>query len=175
MEITDLVSGIREIGYAKSAEADAYGRKVISVGNGGYRVGDDLGDGWIVAGVDANLVTRVTRTFVFSEDDNNVVLSVDAMDNSGNRHGGAASEKFTIDRTNPVINVAFREDVDDDLYYSQSRIADITVIERNFSADCINILIENTFGQMPGLSFIENPRLSILRSLNLTRETIPLT
>lgn len=155
VEITDLVSGIREIGYAKSAEADAYGRKVISVGNGGCRVGDDLGDGWIVAGVDANLVTRVTRTFVFSEDDNNVVLSVDAMDNSGNRHGGAASEKFTIDRTNPVINVAFREDVDDDLYYSQSRIADITVIERNFSADCINILIENTFGQVPGLSFIE--------------------
>lgn len=166
VQITDMVSGIREIGYAKSAELNAYDRKVIAVNNAGYKVGDDLGDGWIVSATDANLVTRVTKTFLFGEDDNDVVLTIDAMDNSLNRMEGVKSKTFTVDKTNPIINVSFRDDEDDDLYYSQNRIADITVIERNFNADRINILIENTFGQVPAFSFTERSKTEYVAAID---------
>lgn len=155
VEITDMVSGIREIGYAKSAEVDAYERQAVSVNNIGYNVGDNLEDGWIVSAVDANLVTRVTKTFLFSEDDNDVILSFDAMDNSMNRLEGITSDRFTVDKTNPIIKVSFRDDEDDDFYYSQNRIADITVIERNFKNNLINVYIENKFGHIPGFVFDE--------------------
>lgn len=155
VEIIDKVSGIREIGYAKSAELDAYDRLTVQVNNGGYKVGDDLGDGWIVSATDANLVTGVTRTFLFAEDDNDVILSFDATDNALNAVGGVTSDGFTIDKTNPIINVSFRDNGNEGIYYSQNRIADITVIERNFDEHLIDILIENTFGQVPGFSFTE--------------------
>lgn len=158
VEVIDKVSGIREIGYAKSAELDAYGRMAVAVNNAGYRVGDDLGDGWIVSSVDANLVTGVTKTFLFSEDDNDVIMSFDATDNALNTVAGVMSDGFTIDKTNPIINVSFRNNGNEDIYYSQNRIADITVFERNFDENLIKILIENTFGQIPGFSFTEKSK-----------------
>lgn len=120
--ITDTVSGIKEIDYTQNSEKTVFDRKII-LENTGYQVGDDLGDGWIVAATDANLVTKVAKTFSYNTDDNDIVLTVTAADRSGNETKGTASDKFTIDKTVPIINVVFREDDDTDTYYSQNRIA----------------------------------------------------
>ncbi len=153
--VTDTVSGIRQIGYLQSAEQNPYDRKTIDVSPAGYSLNAELGDGWKVTGVDANLVTQATKTFTFSEDDNDVILTFDATDNSQNKRENVQSEMFTVDKTAPVINVVFREDDDTDMYYEQNRIADITVTERNFDENLIKVEIENMFGAVPGYSFAE--------------------
>ncbi len=153
--ITDTVSGIKQIRYLQSAEQNPYDRKTIDVNPAGHKLNEDLGDGWKVAKVDANLVTQVTKTFTFPEDDNDVILTFDAMDNSLNRTKNIQSEKFTVDKTVPVINVVFREDDDTDMYYNQNRVADITVIERNFDENLIKAEIQNMFGAVPEYSFTE--------------------
>lgn len=151
--ITDRFSGLREFGYSKTAEKDPYDRKVIQIDENGARMNSDLGDGWIVTGVNANLVTQVTKTFTFSADDNNVTMHFDATDRATRQTKNVTSETFTIDTIAPVIQVVFRDDNDDDLYYNRNRIADITVTERNFDAGLIKVMIENTFGSVPGYSF----------------------
>ncbi len=157
--VTDTISGIRQIGYSKSAEQNPYDRKTVDVDQAGYPLNGDLGDGWKVTGVDANLVTQATKTFTFPEDDNDVILNFDATDNSLNKMENVQSEKFTVDKTAPIINVVFREDDDADLYYNQNRVADITVIERNFDEKLIKVEIENTFGDVPGYSFTEKSNI----------------
>ena len=154
--VTDTVSGIKQIGYQQSAEQNPYDRKIIDVNPAGHSVNEELGDGWKVTGVDANLVTQATKTFTFPEDDNDVMVTFDAMDYSMNTTENVQSEKFTVDKTAPIINIVFREDDDTDMYYNQNRVADVTVIERNFDENLIKVEIENTFGAVPGYSFTEN-------------------
>jgi hypothetical protein len=106
--------------------------------------------------MDHNLVTEVTNTFIFNKDDNDILLNFDALDRSGNGIGGVASEPITLDKTNPIINIDFREDESkNELYYSQNRVADITVTERNFNPDLILTTIENTYGNVPSFTFTE--------------------
>ncbi len=150
---TDTVSGIKEIGYAQSSEKGTYARINIQLNNTGYTVDQNLGDGWTVAEMDNNLVTKVTKTFTFNIDDNDIVLTFDAKDRSENQITNVSSNKFTIDKTAPVINITFRADDDSDVYYSENRIADITVIERNFNANLIKAAIENKIGAVPGFTF----------------------
>ncbi len=151
--VSDYRSGIKEIGYSQSSENGSYDREVISVNNTGYSAGDDLGDGWTVSEMDANLVTKATKTFTFSCDDNDITLTFDATDRSGNTEESVQNETITVDKTNPIINIVFRDDNDDNVHYDQNRIADITVIERNFDSTLILAAIENTFGSVPTFSF----------------------
>ena len=152
--VSDYDSGIREIGYSQSAENESSARKSISVKNTGYRVGDILEDGWRVSKMDANLVTELTKTFSFSADDNDIVITFDATDRSGNRVENVQTEKITVDKTPPIIDVVFRDDESkNQYYYSSNRIADITVTERNFDPDLIRVAIKNGFGSVPAFSF----------------------
>jgi len=158
VEVVDTVSGIKEIGYSQSAEINSFDRKIIIVNNSRHYVGEDLGDGWIVTAIDENLVTKVTKTLIFSSDDNDVILTFDATDNSLNKNENVKSERFTIDKTSPIINIVFRDDEDSDLYYNQNRIADITVIDRNFDASRIEVIIENQYGRVPTFTFSERTK-----------------
>lgn len=153
--ITDMLSGIKEIGYTQNSEKNPAARKNIILNNTGYTVGDNLGDGWMVSAMDANLVTKVTKTFTYNSDDNNIILTIDAIDRSGNKKDGVASNQFTIDKTAPIINIEFRADDETDLYYNENRIADITVMERNFDESRIKTVIENKFGSVPNFTFTE--------------------
>ena len=150
--ITDRVSGIREISWSQTSEKTDT-EQTITLDNTGYQEGDQLEGGWIVEETDQNLVTKVSRTFVYNSDDNHIVLSVSAADRAGNRPGTVHSRSFTVDKTDPVTHVSFRDDDDTDLYYNADRIADVTVTERNFDADLINTAIENEIGDVPGVSF----------------------
>ncbi len=154
--VSDSDSGIKEIGYSQSAENESLERKSILVNNMGYNVGDILEDDWVVLEMDSNLVTKLTKTFSFSSDDNDIVLTFDVKDNSGNKTENIQSEEITIDKTPPVINVAFRNDESkNNYYYNANRIADVTVIERNFDPNLIMATIENEYGQVPTVSFTE--------------------
>jgi hypothetical protein len=153
--ISDPISGIKSIGYQFQGEKNSYERKVIQIGNTGHRVGQDLGDGWVIVAMDANLVTEVRKVFGFGTDNNDMRLIFDATDRTSNSVGNRDSERFTVDKTAPVINVVFRGDDDTDEYYDDNRIADISVIERNFDASRIITEIENTYGNIPTYSFQE--------------------
>lgn len=155
--ISDYGSGIKEIGYSQKAENESLGRKSILIKNTGYSIGDILENGWIVSGVDNNLVTKVTKTFPFSSDDNDIILTFDATDRSGNKEGNIRTEKITIDKTAPIINVEFRSDESKNkYYYSANRIADVTVTERNFDSSLVLAVIENKFGKLPKFFFSKN-------------------
>lgn len=153
--IMDNISGIRKIGYAQSSENASYDRIEIILENSGYQAGDELGDGWVISEMDANLVTKVAKQFTYDSDDNNIMLIFDAADSSGNIIEGVTSDKFTIDKTDPVIDIAFRADDDTDVYYDADRVADIIVTERNFDASLIKVMIENKFGNIPDVSFTD--------------------
>lgn len=150
--ITDRVSGIREIVYSQTSEKSGTDQK-ITLNNTGYQAGDQLEDGWVVEETDANLVTKVSRTFTYNSDDNDIVLSVTAADRAGNEAETVSSRRFTIDKTDPVIDVTFRDDDDSDPYYNADRIADVTVTERNFDADLIKTVIRNEIGDVPDVTF----------------------
>ncbi len=152
--ISDYGSGIKEIGYSQSAENESFERKSILIKNTGYSIGDTLENGWTVLEMDYNLVTKVTKTFPFSSDDNDIILTFDATDRSDNKKGNIRTEKITIDKTAPIINVKFRSDESKNkYYYSANRIADVTVIERNFDSRLVKVAIENKFGKVPTFSF----------------------
>ena len=152
VSITDQVSGIREIIYSHTSEKSKADKK-ITLNNTGYRTGDQLDDGWVVEETDENLVTKVSRTFVYDSDDNDIVLSVSATDRAGNEAETVSSRCFTIDKTEPVIDVTFRDDDDSDPYYNADRIADVTVTERNFDAGLIKAVIQNEIGDVPDVTF----------------------
>ncbi|MBR1391336.1 MAG: Ig-like domain repeat protein [Lachnospiraceae bacterium] len=155
VEVTDSISGIQEIGYSQQAELHPYERKAIVLDQEVYAVGDDLEDGWNVTAVEANLVTRVTKTFRFDADDNDICLTFDATDHALNRAEDTKSETFTVDQTIPVISVVFRSAENKEEYYNQNRIADITVIERNFDPALMDVMIVNEFGSVPDYTFTE--------------------
>lgn len=150
--ITDRVSGIREIAYSQTSEKTGTDQR-ITLNNTGYQAGDQLEDGWVVEETDENLVTKVSRTFVYNTDDNDIVLSVSVADRAGNEAETVSSRRFTIDKTDPVIHVAFRDDDDSDLYYNADRIAVVTVTERNFDAGLIKTAIQNEIGDVPDVTF----------------------
>lgn len=154
VSVTDNLSGIKEIGYSKKSEKESLERKVITINNSGYKVGDDIGDGWVISEMDCNLITQVSKIFELKSEDNDIVLDFDVTDNCNNKKDNVKTEKITIDKTAPKINVVFRKDTSkNSYYYNTNRIADITVLERNFDADLIKTIIQNTYGDVPNVSF----------------------
>lgn len=154
--ITDTKSGIREIGYYQTSEIDGFERRVLEVDGTSVEVDSEIGDGWIVTNKDVNLVTEITKTFIFDKDNNDITLVFDAMDNSGNVNEIVQTETFTIDKTAPIINVDINGGVNNTIYYNAGNRAVITidVIERNFDAGLIQASIENAYnGNIPNISF----------------------
>jgi hypothetical protein len=154
VSLTDNLSGIKEIGYSKQSEKESLERKVITLNNSGYKVGDDIGDGWVISEMDCNIITKVSKIFKLKSEDNDIVLEFDVTDNCNNKKANVKTEKITIDKTAPKINVVFRKDTSkNSYYYNSNRIADITVLERNFDEDLIKTIIQNTYGKVPNVSF----------------------
>lgn len=73
-----------------------------------------------------------TATMTFSEE-KEYKWGIDYTDMAGNVGEGYKSESFTIDKTNPDLDVKFdNNDVKNGKYYSKGRTAHITVKDRNF-------------------------------------------
>ena len=139
------------------SEQDNQDERVITIANTDVTMDQDLGDGWKVTGMDANLVTEVTRDYHFTSDNNDMQLLF-AMTDRANNSSSRDSDVFSIDKTAPVIDVVFAPTPGSGTYYREARTATITVTERNFDASRINATIETVGGTVPTLSFKDNSK-----------------
>ncbi len=98
-----------------------------------------------------------------ANDTNNVEVYVEAYDNAGNR-SELTTEPIAIDITQPEISVSFDNNSPlNGQYYQNTRTATITVRERNFDPNNVQINITNTDGTRPtvtGWSSSSNAGLS---------------
>lgn len=82
--------------------------------------------------------------------DGHYELTAQFEDYAGNLSNQASIGEFTIDMTNPTIDVTWdNEDVRNDKYYKATRTATITVTEHNFDPSLFNV---DTTGSMSGWS-----------------------
>lgn len=84
---------------------------------------------------------------------NNVIVEINAVDNSGNVRNSKNKADIKIDITKPVASVSYDNNV---AYYGQyfnaNRVATIVVTERNFDPALFNLSLTNTAGEVPALS-----------------------
>ncbi len=101
-------------------------------------------------GKDNQLVFHVTiDKSVFNS--NGISLSVDTKDFSTNT-SAKTSSVVAIDVTQPVVSITYdNNDISNERYFHQERVATIEVIERNFSNDCIDFVVN---GERQNLEFV---------------------
>ncbi|PNH19066.1 hypothetical protein B6K86_07720 [Lachnospiraceae bacterium] len=103
--------------------------------------------------------TRWVATIPFTED-GDYTLDVAYTDLAGNAARGITFEKgseapssFTIDKTRPVLTVSYdNNEVKNQNYYKENRIASIRLDEHNFSEELVVPVIEAETGNRPSLS-----------------------
>ncbi|MCD8010488.1 MAG: Ig-like domain repeat protein [Lachnospiraceae bacterium] len=82
---------------------------------------------------------------------NDVMIRVTAVDNAGNT--AAAKQALKIDITKPTISVTYNDVFAvNGTYYQDTRVATVTVTERNFDASGVHFSITNTDGTQPAIS-----------------------
>lgn len=152
--ITDTYSGIREIEWEVVAPYDTENNQSGKVTvNNDKSIAEGSDSDWKQTKSEANLVTEMEKTITVNNNSNDIVVKVKMMDRAGN-----TSEKeitFSIDKTKPVIEVTYDNNVPDDTYkdiYKENRTATIKVTERNFDSKDIVYQITNTDGVIPTLS-----------------------
>lgn len=83
---------------------------------------------------------------VFSTDDD-YQWSVTCSDKAGNYSNTYSSERFTIDKTNPTMTVVFdNNNAENSNFYKSSRVATITVNEKNFDSSLVTLSGNGTLG-----------------------------
>lgn len=89
-----------------------------------------------------------------SNNSNDVQIIIKAEDNSGNK--STEIKKTKIDTTTPEISVEYDNNIanvnNDNAYFNQTRVATITIKERNFNSDDVKIDITNSDGTVPKVS-----------------------
>lgn len=149
--ITDTVSGLKSISYSQASESGTYNEKADTVIE---NIADTLENGWEITGRDANLITQVTKTFYFDNDDNAISMSFSATDRSGNDANANSydddqlGEIFTVDTTKPEIKIVSSKDSIEGTYpklYADEVEYTVTIKERNFNPELIKAEINNSF------------------------------
>lgn len=154
LTVTDTYSGIRNIEWEVVAPYDTENNQSgkVSVNNDKtFAEGSDTD--WKQNKTESNLVTEMQKTITVNNNSNNIVVLVKMTDRAGN-----TSEKqieFSIDKTNPVIEVKYDNNVPDETYkdiFKANRTATIKITERNFNGKDVIHRITNTDGVIPALS-----------------------
>ena len=128
--VADTYSGIKTIDWSLSSSDEENDQS-----------GTESDDDWEVTGEDKNLVTEMKKTITVSSNSDDITLTVSFEDNAGN----TSEEEYVlnIDKTSPEISVSYdNNDAENEKYFSAGRTAAITVTERNFDPDKLNINIE---------------------------------
>lgn len=112
--------------------------------------------GWTIgdsAGRSDNNVSTCTITY---SADSDYTFTMAVTDKAGNKSELGRTDAFTIDRTKPVISVAFDSNSVNGKYYNKTRTATITVNEHNFDAAGFSAEVSATVNgksvQAPSLS-----------------------
>ena len=132
---------------------------------------------WTVNNTD-NLVTEVSKKFKIDGNHNDMVLEVILTDNAGNVSYDYVM--FGIDKTTPVINVAYDNNNGDvksnngSTYFNADRTATVTISERNFDPEKVEFTIANAEGNAPEAVRIDEINDSI-ESTDETQHTYQIT
>lgn len=125
-----------------------------------------------------NLVTEVSKEITIDGNHNDMVLEVILTDNAGNVSYDYVM--FGIDKTAPVINVAYDNNNGDvksnngSTYFNADRTATVTISERNFDPEKVEFTIANAEGNAPEAVRIDEINDSI-ESTDETQHTYQIT
>lgn len=106
----------------------------------------------------SDLVNEVSSRIVVESaknNSNNVIVKVNVVDNAGN--SSSESKTIMIDITKPAISVSYDNNTadtsfGDKVFFKENRTATISVVERNFNPNLVNLSITNEHGAVPQLS-----------------------
>lgn len=143
--ITDKESGLRTVSYSKKSEKDSFDAVITEIGNRDGLDGNTLTNGWVIEETDVNLITVISQVFTFTNDDNDISLTFNAIDRSKNSCEPESSEPFTIDTIAPQISISNATVPINDMYYQGKTEFSINITERNFDQELIIRTIENSF------------------------------
>lgn len=153
--VVDTYSGIRSITWSVVAPYDTANNQggTVTVNNDKTYT-DESDAGWTNVETDSNLVTKMQREILVSNNSNDIIVNVKMTDRAGNT--SEEEIKFSIDKTAPVIDIVYNEDsvADEENadFYKADREATITITERNFRAEDIVFAIANTDNVIPEIN-----------------------
>lgn len=154
LTVTDTYSGIRNIEWKVVAPYDTENNQSgkVSVNNDKtFAEGSDTD--WKQTKTESNLVTEMQKTITVNNNSNDIVVLVKMTDRAGNT--SEKQIKISIDKTNPVIEVKYDNNVSDETYkdiFKANRTAKIKITERNFNGKDVIHRITNTDDVIPALS-----------------------
>lgn len=141
LSVRDGFSGISQV-YLTSSGAGGGNAYVSDDGN----IENAETGSWSVAGKYENLVTAMNGSIRISDNVNGSSVSLGYLDNAGYYEEAAASESFSIDKTDPRVEVSFTDqnsggDQEFRDVYKNSRRAVITITERNFDPNLVEVTV----------------------------------
>lgn len=145
--VEDYYSGIAKIEWLVKSDYDLASNSSGEINVDGKGVTDN--NSWKVVSTDENLATQIKGVIPVSNNSNEITVYVKITDNAGN----TSDERIvlSIDKTNPTVTIDF-DATTNEQHYRTARKATITVCERNFNKDAVDVLITNTDGDAPSLS-----------------------
>lgn len=157
IKVSDRYSGIRKVEYSVTAPYDTGKNQkgIVEIDNKGDKK-DQSASGWERTGREKNLVTELTGNIKVSNNSNDIVLTIKMTDRAG--HVSTEKDKFSIDKTNPVIQVSYdnnKSDKEFKNFYKERRTATIVVTERNFDAGLVKYAVSNKDGEPPAADLTE--------------------
>lgn len=154
LTVTDTYSGIRNIEWKVVAPYDTENNQSGKVSvNNDKTLAEGSDTDWKQTKTESNLVTEMQKTITVNNNSNDIVVLVKMTDRAGNT--SEKQIKFSIDKTNPVIEVKYDNNVPDETYkdiFKANRTATIKITERNFNGKDVIHRITNTDGVIPALS-----------------------
>lgn len=172
--VKDTYSGIKSVECVLKEKGVEVEDKIVA------SYPSDNANGWTVneETKDINLVTEVSTEINIDGNHNDMVLEVILTDNAGNVSYDYVM--FGIDKTAPVINVAYDNNNGDvksnngSTYFNADRTATVTISERNFDPEKVEFTIANAEGNAPEAVRVDEINDSI-ESTDKTQHTYQIT
>lgn len=127
LEVTQTSAGIRQIQYGTGETVLG----TVTADNGG-----SLDGGFSVETKDKNLVTKANGSFTVDANVNDLPIWVSVMDRTG--HESRTERIVSVDKDSPLISVSYDSTIESG-YYPDTRVATISIEERNFNPDDVII------------------------------------
>lgn len=163
--VKDTFSGIQSVTWTVSDPADKGQPQNAQVDlKNDYEVGAKI-DGWTIKAMDCNLVTEMSRVIYVTNNSNAISVNVKLTDRAGNTSENSLpgnSLTFSVDNTAPIVTVTYDDDkspADNGFptFYKAPRTATVTVTERNFDPNAVQLDIKSTHSDknIPDTSSLE--------------------
>lgn len=149
LHVEDIYSGVRKIEWRVEADGDSLQNQsgTLNIDNNAL-LSDDAG--WNVLQYDNNLCTVLEKQILVSNNSNDIRVTVVMTDRSGNVSQN--QYVFSIDMSAPQISVSYDNNDDDDVfegYFKNTRVATVSIKERNFNYEDVQIQIQNSESSEP--------------------------